>query len=309
MSYAIRTDLAIEAAQLCGDVSGIDGCKVDEKTLSGVDVTVVDIETTGASDKIGKPIGRYITLHSDAIRTGDSERYETIAGLMQRFLSELMGDSNKVLVAGLGNRSITPDALGPKVTEQIYVTRHLWEQKLITDSDVPQVSAIAPGVLGITGIETGEIIKAVAEKTKPDVIIAIDALAARSMERVTTTIQLSDTGIIPGSGVGNRRNALTEDTLGIPVIAIGVPTVVDAATVANDSLDMLTLAIKENAGEASNLYKAVSSLDVDNRFELIHQVLEPFVGSLIVTPTEIDSVIDHVSEIIAQGINGALGLE
>lgn len=161
-------------------------------------------------------------------------------------------------------------------------------------------------MLGVTGIETGEIIKGVVDKTKPDIIIAIDALAAHSMERVTTTIQLSDTGIIPGSGVGNRRNALTEETLGVPVVAVGVPTVVDAATVANDSLDMLALAVKENAGEDSQLYKSIKNLENENRFSLIKQVLNPFVGNLIVTPTEIDSIIDHVSMIIAEGINLAL---
>ncbi|MBQ7901927.1 MAG: GPR endopeptidase [Clostridia bacterium] len=303
---SIRTDLTIEAAELCGGVDGIEGCNVEEVEYKGVKVTTVDILTDGAAQKIGKPVGRYITLQSKAIRTGESQEYEAITQLLQRHISDLTKGKSNVLIVGLGNRSITPDALGPKAAEQISVTRHLTEQKIITNAHVPVISAIAPGVLGVTGIETGEIIKGVVDKTRPDIIIAIDALAAHSMERVTTTIQLSDTGIIPGSGVGNRRNALTEETLGVPVVAVGVPTVVDAAAVANDSLDMLALAAKENAGEDSQLYKSIKNLENENRLTLIKHVLNPFVGSLIVTPTEIDSIIDHVSMIIAEGINLAL---
>ncbi len=304
MSFKVRTDLAIEAAQLCEDVSSISGCKVHTDTRGGVEVNVVDITDKEASDRIGKPIGRYVTLHSQAIRSGEGAEYESISSLLEEYISQFADKCDNVLVVGLGNRGITPDALGPKVAEKIFVTRHLTEEKIITDGDVPSISAIAPGVLGTTGIETGEIIKAVVERINPDAVIAIDALAAGSMERVTSTIQISNTGIIPGSGVGNRRNSLTCDTLGVPVIAIGVPTVVDAATVANDSLDILTLAIKENAGEDSPLYKSVKNLENENRHSLIKQVLQPFVGNLIVTPTEIDSVIDHISMVIADAING-----
>ncbi len=218
------------------------------------------------------------------------------------YILRFTAGKNNVLIVGLGNRNITPDALGPKVTDGIVVTRHLKEQKIITD-EVVSVSAISPGVLGVTGIETGEIINSVVEKTKPDIIIAIDALAARSIDRVTTTIQIGDTGIIPGSGIGNSRNAVTKDVLGVPVIAIGVPTVVDAATVANDSIDMLTNEVKNELGENSALYGALKKLDDQNRHTLIKQILVPHVGNLIVTPTEIDSVIDDVSDIISQSIN------
>ena len=305
MSFRVRTDLAIEAAQLWGDVNDIPGCMVKNDIRGGVEVNVVDITDGDASEKIGKPVGRYVTLHSDTIRSGDDSEYESISALLKEQIVEFARECSNVLVVGLGNRSITPDALGPLVAEKIFVTRHLAEEKIITDENVPSVSAMAPGVLGTTGIETGEIIKAVTERIKPDVVIAIDALAAGSMERVTSTVQISDTGIIPGSGVGNRRNSLTEDTLGVPVIAIGVPTVVDAATVANDALDILTLAIKENAGEESPLYRSAKNLENENRHSLIKQVLQPFVGNLIVTPTEIDSVIEHISMAIADAINGA----
>jgi spore protease len=268
-----------------------------------VEVNIVEITDEYASERIGKPVGRYVTLHSEAIRTGEDGEYDIISSLLQEELSKLAGRCDNVLVVGLGNRAITPDALGPMVAEKIFVTRHLNEEKIITDAKIPSVSAISPGVLGTTGIETGEIIHSVTERIKPDVVIAIDALAAGNIGRVTSTIQISDTGIIPGSGVGNRRNSLTEDTLGVPVIAIGVPTVVDAATVANDALDILTLAIKENVGEDSALYKSVSNLENENRVSLIKQVLQPFVGNLIVTPTEIDSVIDHISCVIADAVN------
>ena len=303
MNFKVRTDLAIEAAELCEDVGNIPGCRVDRDIRNGVEVNIVEITDEYASERIGKPVGRYVSLHSEAIRTGEDGEYDIISSLLQEELSKLAGKCDNVLVVGLGNRAITPDALGPKVAEKIFVTRHLNEEKIITDAKIPSVSAISPGVLGTTGIETGEIIHSVTERIKPDVIIVVDALAAGNIDRVTSTIQISDTGIIPGSGVGNRRNSLTEDTLGVPVIAIGVPTVVDAATVANDALDILTLAIKENAGEDSALYKSVSNLENENRVSLIKQVLQPFVGNLIVTPTEIDSVMDHISIVIADAVN------
>ena len=220
------------------------------------------------------------------------------------YIKKFTKNKKNILVVGLGNRNITPDSLGPKVADGIIVTRHLIYKKLIKDN-VPSVSAISPGVLGITGIETGEIINNVTKSTKPDIIIAIDALAARSIDRVTSTIQIGDTGIIPGSGIGNSRNAVTKDVLGVPVIAIGVPTVVDAATVANDSLDMLTLAVKQSVGEQSELYNAIKKLDKANRHSLLKGILTPATGNLIVTPTEIDSVIDDVSEIISDSINSA----
>ncbi len=303
VDFLYRTDLTIEAAeQLMQGEKTIDGCQINKNNLDGISITEVEVQTDEAAQKIGKPCGTYITIECPAIRTGETDEFDKIQKELTKYIVRFTQGKKNILIVGLGNRNITPDALGPKVTDGIIVTRHLKEQKLITD-DVVSVSAIAPGVLGITGIETGEIINSVVQKTKPDIIIAIDALAARSMERVTTTIQIGDTGIIPGSGIGNSRNAITKDTLGVPVIAIGVPTVVDAATVANDSIDILTDAVKQNAGENSKLYKAIKKLEDENRYSLIKQVLTPYVGNLIVTPTEIDSVIDDVSDIIADSIN------
>lgn len=307
--YNIRTDLALEAAQMCDKAFKIDGADVKERNIDGVLVTDVKINTEFAAEKIGKPIGEYITIEARSIREGDEEVCKRVEKVLSGELVRLVKPqkNKKVLVVGLGNWNITPDALGPKVAGAVCVTRHLFEHKAIKeDSQVCSVSAVAPGVLGITGIETGEIIKGIAERSAPDVIIAIDALASRSMERVSTTIQLSDTGIIPGSGIGNSRNGITEETMGVPVIAIGVPTVVDAATVANDSIEMLTEAVRISAGEESGLYGVLKTFEGDSRYALIKEVLKPFVGNLIVTPKEVDEIIDNISAIIADSINYAL---
>lgn len=300
-----RTDLALEAAQqIINEDTSFDGCDINETKYDGVTVTEVIIKTDEAAKRIGKPVGKYITIDCPGIRTGERDEYEKIKKQLLNYIKKFTKNKKNILVVGLGNRNITPDSLGPKVADGIIVTRHLIYKKLIKDN-VPSVSAISPGVLGITGIETGEIINNVTKSTKPDIIIAIDALAARSIDRVTSTIQIGDTGIIPGSGIGNSRNAVTKDVLGVPVIAIGVPTVVDAATVANDSLDMLTLAVKQSVGEQSELYNAIKKLDKANRHSLLKGILTPATGNLIVTPTEIDSVIDDVSEIISDCINSA----
>ena len=191
---------------------------------------------------IGKPIGTYITIESPELIHFDEDTEEKTSRLFSEELSYLINpDSNKtILVVGLGNWNVTPDALGPKVVSKLMITRHLKElMPEQVEEGVSTVCALSPGVLGITGIETGEIILGVASQIKPDVIIAIDALASRKMERVSTTIQLSNTGISPGSGVGNKRMGLNEKLLGVPVIAVGVPTVVDAATMANDTIDLV----------------------------------------------------------------------
>lgn len=298
-----RTDLAIEAAkQIIKEGTSFDGCDIKEQTVDGIVITEVVVKTDEASEKIGKPKGKYITIDCPGIRTGENEQYEIIKKHFTGYIKMFTKGKKNILVVGLGNRNITPDSLGPKVADGIIVTRHLIHKKLITD-DVPSVSAISPGVLGITGIETGEIINSVTKDIKPDMIIAIDALAARSIDRVTSTIQIGDTGIIPGSGIGNSRNAVTKDVLGVPVIAIGVPTVVDAATVANDSLDILKNAVKQSVGDNSELFNAIEKLDNENRHSLLKGILTPATGNLIVTPTEIDSVIDDVSEIISESLN------
>ena len=311
MIFSARTDLAIEAAAMLSRKPGeeLDGVKVDNYSKDSVNVTKVKIENEAGAEKIGKPIGNYVTIECENLRTGDEASLEASKQVLTQELSYLadINENSVVLVVGLGNRFVTPDALGPKVTDDIYVTRHLFsEMPESVSDDLRSVCAVSPGVLGITGIETVEIIKGVTQRVKPDLIIAIDALASRSMSRISTTIQLADTGITPGSGIGNKRMGINEETLGVRVIAIGVPTVVDAATVANDSLELMMNTINENVGHDTDIAKALAFLNDENRYSLIQQVLHPYVGNLIVTPKEVDSIIEGVSQVIADSINCAV---
>ena len=306
----IVTDLAIEATTLTADENGnIDGAEITSWQKNGIDINKVVIKTEEAGEKIGKPVGTYITLDAGILRKNDEKSYEDTVSLLTEQLESILKLDKKtsVLVVGLGNRNVTPDALGPKVVDCLMVTRHLIENlPEVLNGGVRAVSAVAPGVLGLTGIETWEIIKGITDKVTPDLIIAIDALASRKIDRISTTIQIADTGIVPGSGIGNKRMGITEQTLGIPVIAIGVPTVVDAATVANDTIELLNEAINKYADKDSPLRERADVLNFSNRYALIKEVLYPFVGELIVTPKEVDSIIDDISEIIARSINNAL---
>jgi spore protease len=215
--------------------------------------------------------------------------------------------NSSILVVGLGNWNITPDALGPKVIDKVLVTRHLIQQlPQEIDESVRMVSAIATGVMGLTGMETGEVVKGIVENIKPDLVIAIDALAARKISRINTTIQMSDTGISPGSGVGNTRMALNEQTLGVPVIAIGVPTVVDAATMVNDTMDKILEQMEIQADKGTEFYKMLRSINEEEKYHLILEVLEPYTGNMFVTPKEVDAVVDRLADIIGNAINVAV---
>ena len=209
----------------------------------------------------------------------------------------------EILVVGLGNIYVTPDSLGPKVVQDIDITRHIMEYVPdAIDKNARPVSAISPGVLGTTGIETLEILKGIVDNIKPKLIIIIDALASRSMERISSSVQLADTGIVPGAGVGNKRKEITKDTLGVPVIAIGIPTVVEAATIAADSLDMFIKKLQEEA--KSNEY--LNKIQEEDKYEMIKEVLTPSDYNFIVTPKEIDELIENMSSIVARGINFAV---
>ncbi|MEG1441178.1 MAG: GPR endopeptidase, partial [Oscillospiraceae bacterium] len=208
------------------------------------------------------------------------------------------------LVVGLGNWNITADALGPKVIESLMITRHLKEYvPEEIDEGVRPVCAITPGVLGITGIETGEIVRGLTEKVKPTLVIAIDALCSRKMERINTTIQIADTGITPGEGVGNKRKALNFETLGVPVIAIGVPTVVDAATIATDTINLIVENLRSDNKDNEPLCRMLSAIDDQDKYGLIKQTISPHFGNFIVAPKDVDTIIDDISSIIANGIN------
>ncbi len=222
-----RTDLAIEACAFAGSVSGT---KTEEEQLRGIKITRTEIKTFEASKKIGRAMGRYITLEVGNIAT-ELLDIEKAAEAISRELRALLGDRKSALVIGLGNTEITPDALGPKTADGVLATRHLSDE-LKRDTGLGSlrpVSVLAPGVLGQTGIESAEVIAALVNRIKPQAVIAVDALAAADIGRLGNTVQLSDSGISPGSGVGNRRKELSFGTLGLPVIAVGIPTVTDSS--------------------------------------------------------------------------------
>lgn len=310
----VRTDLIVEAKEIYTkehkEEKDIDGIEAIEENENGIKVTTVKVKNEDGAKKIGKPQGNYITIDIPNFTAYDGDTMDDVSKVLAEILGRLVNiDTEKTaLVVGLGNRKVTPDALGPKVTEKIMVTRHLQTvMPEAIDDSVRPVCSIAPGVLGITGIETSEIIKAVVDKVKPDLIICIDALAARRIERVNTTIQIGDTGIAPGAGVGNNRMKINEESLGVKVIAIGVPTVVDAVTIANDSIDLVIDSLISGTSNGNEFYKMLKSLDKSEKGALIREVLSSkALGDMIVTPKDIDLVIDSLSKIIANGINMAV---
>lgn len=300
----IRTDLAVESREMHlenNNVTSLEGTEIQEDGP----VTRVKILTNKAATLLNKEIGNYITIDVPRDTFDTQEGYEELCKITATELKSLihLKKDDTVLVVGLGNRNITPDSLGPQVTEGLLVSRHLiaYMPEEIDERLVP-LCAISPGVLGITGIETSEIIKGVTEKVRPSLIIAVDALCSRKMERINTTIQISDTGIIPGGGIGNKRNAINKETMGVPVISMGVPTVVDAGTIASDVIDLL---LKGMSSQASpQLYKVLKTVEDFDKVSLISEVLTP--GEFIVTPKEIDTDIKNISSVIANGINIAV---
>lgn len=312
----VRTDLTLEAHELLREKAvkeqapqEIPGIVTEEAGDDNIKITRVRVISPAGEKAINKPMGNYITLEVPGLRNSDQELYENTCKALAQELAGILelGEKSTILIVGLGNWNVTPDALGPKVVSSVMVTRHLLEYvPEQVDEGVRPVCAVSPGVLGITGIETGEIIRGIVDRLKPQCIIAIDALASRKMERVNTTIQIADTGIAPGSGVGNKRMELSKSTLGIPVIAIGVPTVVDAATMANDTIDLVLDSMIERAPQGSEFYNMMKSIDRDEKYQMIQEVLKPYVGNLIVTPKEIDEVVEKVSKVIANGLNIAL---
>lgn len=309
--FNVRTDLAVEAREMYKSKfhRDIDGVVVEEKERDDIKVTNVDIMDENGSKSMGKPIGRYITLDMPEFTHYDGEIKDNVAHALADALTEIIEVpvDKTALVVGLGNWNVTPDALGPEVVEKLMVTRHL--KKVMPDAiddSVRPVCAIAPGVLGITGIETGEVIKSIVDKIHPSLVICIDALASRRLERVARTIQVSNTGISPGAGVGNHRMQINEEALGVPVIAIGVPTVVDAATIANDAIDLVLDEMINQASAGKEFYNMLKSIDKNEKNNMIKSLLNPYVGDLMVTPKEVDDVIDSVAKIISNGINLAL---
>jgi len=304
---SVRTDLAIEAHRDAQGLSrSVHGVRSSERVEHGVTVSEVVVENEEGALAVGKPIGRYVTFESKDLRRHDRARAAEVGKMLSETIVDMLpdrGELSEAFVVGLGNWQATPDALGPKVVSRLLVTRHL---RNVVPPDVQRnmrpVSAMAPGVLGITGIETGEMVRAIVERVRPRFVVAIDALAARSVERIASTIQVSDTGIQPGSGVGNQRTALNAESLGVPVLAIGVPTVVHAMTIARDTIAGLIQQLKDDV----QFYEVLDELYEKQRDALVAQVLGESVGDLMVTPKEIDAQIDDLSRLIAGALNTSL---
>lgn len=279
-----RTDLAMEEKELREEAGALDGVASEEKQREGYPVTVVKVLDAKGSLALGKPVGTYVTLDLAALKRREPDAFGRAARALAAELEAMLPGKERgsVLVVGLGNRAVTPDAIGPLAVGHTLVTRHLVEQLPDQFGTFRPVSAIAAGVLGTTGVESGELAAALCARLKPDAVIAVDALASRSLSRVCATIQVADTGIVPGSGVGNARAALDKKTLGVPVIAVGVPTVVDGATLAADIL-----------AEAG-------------RWELEPEALQGHDGGVFVTPRDIDERVADLSKVIGYGITLAL---
>lgn len=293
----IRTDLALEArenfeeddVELRGVVLSKD--YIEEKDLS---ITTVIIKDEKGAKAMQKPMGTYITIEAKKLQEKDDEYHSQISEEVSKVIMSLIGDDieNGVMVVGLGNREVTPDALGPWVVDNLFITRHLikeYGEDFKKKNKLKCVSALAPGVMAQTGMEAAEIIRGVMNETKPSVVLAIDALAARSVERLNTTIQISDTGINPGSGVGNNRKALNEESLGVKVVAIGVPTVVDAMTIVRDSMENMLNSKGFSEQEINTFFSEVTE----------HQT----VHNMFVTPKNIDESMKSISYTISEALN------
>jgi spore protease len=305
------SDLALESTELLRGEARceIPGVRVTEESRDGVHITRVVVQTLEGATLLGKPVGNYVTIEAPGLRKRNRDLQQQVGEVLAGELSALLRDQkfafkfpHSFLVVGLGNWRATADSLGPKVVSRLLVTRHLKQyvpSELI--NQLRSVSAIAPGVLGLTGIETGEIIRGIVEKTRPEAVIAIDSLSARSVDRIITTVQLADTGIHPGSGVGNKRVGLTFETLGVPVVAIGVPTVVHAVTIADNTLE----AVAERLGTCGDLHEALDALQTEDRRQIIEQTVTEKLGDLVVTPKEIDNYATDMAHLIAGALNVA----
>lgn len=309
--YNFRTDLALERRDIYQKVNNlkqIDGIKSTEEEINEkLKVTRVEILNKNGEKAIGKPVGNYVTIDVKKLKLAEDEDIQKASEVVNKELKKIIDihtdKQGDILVVGLGNIYVTPDALGPKVINEIDVTRHIIKYlPQYVDEGTRPVSAISPGVLGTTGIETVEILKGIVDNIHPKLLIVIDALASRSIDRISSTIQISDTGIVPGAGVGNTRQEISQTTLGIPVIALGIPTVVELATLVSDGIDIFIDRLQEKA--ESNEY--LNKLQQNDKYEEVKEALNVGDYNMIVTPKEIDDLIENMKDIVARGINFAV---
>ncbi|MCI8835088.1 MAG: GPR endopeptidase [Ruminococcus sp.] len=312
--YSVRTDLALEEKERFeSDHVEIPGVILEEEydEEKEIRITRVKVETENGAKAMGKPVGVYLTMEAPNMAIPDEDYHREVSEKLAGYIQELIRGKNlenedlSVLVVGLGNRQVTPDALGPYVADQICVTRHIvkeYGKYAMGMEHVRLISAIVPGVMGQTGMETLEIVKGVVEETQPDLVIAVDALAARNSKRLNRTIQIADTGIHPGSGVGNHRNGLTKESVGVPVIGIGVPTVVDAATIVSDTMENLIEAL-----ESSEMLKGVGDVlktyTGAEKYELVKELISPHLNGMFMTPKDEDDMVKHISYTISEALN------
>lgn len=308
-----KTDMAderVDTYKRVNNLTEIDGVKVESKNDEIVTTTTVDVLNENGATALSKEIGKYITMEIKDIKYLEEKDKSKIINTLSNEIKNLIGEdkTKSILVVGLGNIYVTPDSLGPKVVQSVDITRHLINfAKDLVEPDTRSVSALSPGVLGTTGIETSEIITSVCNEVKPDIVIAIDSLASSSINRLGTTIQLSNTGITPGAGVRNKREGINQNTLNVPVIAIGVPTVVDMATITSEAIDKMVEATKQKIENGDNsvskeqIERVINIFNDDNKYNMIANVLDT--DNFIVTPKEIDDVIQIVSDLISSGIN------
>lgn len=309
--YNFRTDLALERRDIYQKVNKlqqIEGVESTEENINeNIKVSRVKITNQNGEQALGKPIGNYITIDVKKLKIAGEDEIqkasETLSNELRKIIDMHTDKQGEILIVGLGNIYVTPDALGPKVTNEIDVTRHIikYLPQYVEEGTRP-VSAIAPGVLGTTGIETVEILKGIVDNTKPKLLIVIDALASRSIDRISSTIQISDTGIVPGAGVGNTRQEISQNSLGIPVVAIGIPTVVELATLVSDGIDIFIDRLQEKA--ESNEY--LNKLQQNDKYEEVKEALNVGEYNMIVTPKEIDDLIENMKDVVARGINFAV---
>ena len=308
-----KTDMAderVDTYKRVNNLTEIDGVKVESKNDEIVTTTTVDVLNENGATALSKEIGKYITMEIKDIKYLEEKDKNKIINTLSNEIKNLIGEdkTKSILVVGLGNIYVTPDSLGPKVVQSVDITRHLINfAKDLVEPDTRSVSALSPGVLGTTGIETSEIITSVCNEVKPDILIAIDSLASSSINRLGTTIQLSNTGITPGAGVRNKREGINQNTLNVPVIAIGVPTVVDMATITSEAIDKMVEVTKQKIENGDNsvskeqIERVINIFNDDNKYNMIANVLDT--DNFIVTPKEIDDVIQIVSDLISSGIN------
>lgn len=313
--YGIRTDLALEDKERFeSDNVEIQGVIVEEQYDEENEIrqTTVKIETENGAKVMRKPVGTYITIEAPDMAVPDEDYHKEVSEILSEHLEKFIKkevtkekEDISILIVGLGNRKVTPDALGPYVVDNLNITRHIFREYgkyALADDKKYFISAIVPGVMAQTGMETVEIIRGIIDETAPDVVIAIDALAARSSRRLNRTIQIADTGIHPGAGVGNHRNGITRDTVGIPVIAIGVPTVVDAATIVNDTMENL-IAAMETSETLKGVGVVLQGYSATEKYELIKELISPHLNGMFVTPKDIDETVKRISYTISESLN------